>query len=1180
MKDPHAGQFGSSLNVLYLSEMDTPTHPGLSGAFPDLPGVETGGTNVPGRELHLLIQGLRSWCQSSNKGDRAGSLITITGSAGSGKSLLIRALENALATLNIKGRSASCFRESLPFEPIRVLLAGLLPELLRSRMAGTPGGMAWKSIEPFAPELCRLLPEFDWPRPTKPFPSLGQELDQLRASDLAARAFVELSRAIPLVLVFEDLQWIDSLSREVLAALLRMARLRAGLEKSPRLLVIVTLRPEEAEGLEQILDPRTIAQEVQVRGYSREDIRDCAARAGIDLPPKIREALYRETGGNPLQVQFHLRGLRPGMEPVFLETSEDPAHQVLSFERGVQSRFAEVGELESRGIELLCCLGRPYPTEFVSRLMSLEPSRKSTQEARTSSRQEAEEALGCLLAGGWAIRSTLEDGSPAIQIAGDSIASVILQSIPETRKAGLHRVIGETLLEEMGPEGAARCPWLSIGPWSRIFSHLVRVPDHARRFEVGHSAAREAENLSSPLQAIEVYERLLEDLNPAGNEDRRIEIAEKLAGHLELAGIHREAVEIYRKLLTLDASKRKDDAWIFRKIGSLQGKLGERDLQLGSYREGLKVLEGAGENLERLKIYAQMARTFLELGDRDECQRCLQESMKLPGEGDLSKNPELLEIYTLLEEVRFRQGGYKEALEYEEQIFGFHANRGDFPGMLRSAERLGCLHLFLGDSREASQILKLGLEGADATGSNYLKARLLKKIGDVHRNLGEFGEAIQYFSKARDLFREQGRGNEMVSLIRSLLHLQLVIYDFPSAEESLLEYAALFSDREITKSSLPVFPPEHSTREARSLEIVRLRREMSRKRPEGERAILSGELAEILIDEGKFVEAGRMYREALNSFELMRRPVQIALLFQRSGRLHRLLGDRSLALQLFEKSLNCQNPVPQRALVGNAYLEVGSIFLIQGEMGKAYDYLLRGLRLFVDLEDDQGFIHSVLSFAEFFKRLGFRHGGMNFASFVVDICRERLGRIEARAQCLLGAILSEAGEFSDSDRCFRKAQSLLETLGLAGEEAALQLEQGWDFYRREEYSQALASAREGIEVARRRGAMDFLEDFLFLLGAVESALSNRKKNFLRALELLNQALLGAQSRGRPFTEAQILHSIALVYERRGKEELGREFRARARAVLDRIETRLSEPLRQKVHAGEIGSMELALELAR
>jgi hypothetical protein len=65
---------------------------------------------------------------------------------------------------------------------------------------------------------------------------------------------------------------------------------------------------------------------------------------------------------------------------------------------------------------------------------------------------------------------------------------------------------------------------------------------------------------------------------------------------------------------------------------------------------------------------------------------------------------------------------------------------------------------------------------------------------------------------------------------------------------------------------------------------------------------------------------------------------------------------------------------------------------------------------------------------------------------------------------------------------------------------------------------------------------------------VESSALNPRKNFLRALEALEQAQAGAETRGRPRLRWSVYHALANVYRERGRSALADEYDEKAKQL--------------------------------
>ncbi|MFQ5408474.1 MAG: AAA family ATPase, partial [Anaerolineales bacterium] len=237
-----------------------------------------------------------------------GSLVILTGEAGIGKSRLTAELRSSLEQTPVTflvgeavsyGRSAAyevfarILRRFFRIEPgaapntarerLRALLAALDPDLNTSAQVYIENLIGLPLTEPDARRLARLEPQ------------------QLRQQTfLAIRTLLSAAAAVePVVLVFEDLHWIDELSLELLLFLLKSVEQNA-------LLLYGTTRPDEGVALQRIDEMARAElgqryQRIELEPLSRQDSRSLITSL-LDLPslPAHLSALITEKAeGNP-----------------------------------------------------------------------------------------------------------------------------------------------------------------------------------------------------------------------------------------------------------------------------------------------------------------------------------------------------------------------------------------------------------------------------------------------------------------------------------------------------------------------------------------------------------------------------------------------------------------------------------------------------------------------------------------------------------------------------------------------------------------------------------------------------------------------------------------------------------------------------------------------------------------
>lgn len=231
-------------------------------------------------------------------------LVAIVGEAGSGKSRLIHELKQRLASDRPAILEARCssLSQMQPYAPWTTMLRhffdvplggdeDLTRELVRRRLTALD-----PSLESHAPRLAKMFRA-----PSSDDAAGGEESEQQKRKTFEAVAHVllALSNASPVLMIFEDLHWIDDPSREML-------ELAASKMRTAPIMLLVSHRPE-FEAHWRVTVPYT---QVHLRpladGHATEMIR---AVAGGELPGELEERLCAKAEGNPFFLEELARAL-------------------------------------------------------------------------------------------------------------------------------------------------------------------------------------------------------------------------------------------------------------------------------------------------------------------------------------------------------------------------------------------------------------------------------------------------------------------------------------------------------------------------------------------------------------------------------------------------------------------------------------------------------------------------------------------------------------------------------------------------------------------------------------------------------------------------------------------------------------------------------------------------------
>ncbi|HTI20130.1 MAG TPA: AAA family ATPase [Kutzneria sp.] len=237
-------------------------------------------------ELDLVLTAIR----------RPPAVVMVEGDAGMGKSRLVWEAVTVLGSQGWRVMTGFChpLREPLPYGPVVDALDKIGPWLPDSGLPPTAGALA-----PLVPDLADRLP----PAPVKP-DSPGAARRQLIQAVRSVLASVG-----PVVMVIEDLHWVDDATRDLLLLLAR--------DLPEQFALVVTYRAEDlapgthALGAAYRPPPGASGTVIQLSPLTETDVADLASAAlGAQTTAELCVVLHRRSEGLPLVVEEDLITLR------------------------------------------------------------------------------------------------------------------------------------------------------------------------------------------------------------------------------------------------------------------------------------------------------------------------------------------------------------------------------------------------------------------------------------------------------------------------------------------------------------------------------------------------------------------------------------------------------------------------------------------------------------------------------------------------------------------------------------------------------------------------------------------------------------------------------------------------------------------------------------------------------
>jgi class 3 adenylate cyclase/tetratricopeptide (TPR) repeat protein len=737
--------------------------------------VERGLTPLVGRERELAT--LRERFHEVKAG--RGQVVGIAGEAGLGKSRLVLEFQRALAQDGeavtwLEGHCIS-FGQASPFLP---LVEQLRTHFQIDELDGEPeiiakieqGMRSMGELEAHLPAI-RYLLAVD---PGDPAFTTMESTARRRHLFAALRALpIRGAQVRPLVLVVEDLHWIDTSSEECLTFLLDAV---AGVP----LLLLVTYRM----GYTPPFGSRSFYTTLTLQHFSATETLAMAGHVlgTAQVPAEIHTALLEKAAGVPLFIEEVTKTLldldvlqwEEGGYRLVKRLSEVNVPETI--QGIIMARLDRLGEDGKRTLQLASVIGRQFLVRLLARVAGL------------SHRLEG------LLRELQALEMIYEQGhvpEPAYIFKHAVIQDVAYQSLLMQRRKGLHRAVGEAIedlyqdrLEEHAAELAHHFvrgeAWEkalaysrqageqalaqsahreAVGSFEQALSalpHLPEQPDTREQAIDLRLALRSALWPSSDFGRILAYLREAEALAATLDDPRRLgQVSGLLAEHFRFMGAYDQAIAAAQRSLAL-ATASGDvvlHALASRDLGLAYQAQGDYQQAIDYLGQTVASLEGARchERFGRVILPAVISRAYLawchaELGTFAEGRTLGDEGLQIAEAVD---HPASVMIGCWgIGLLWLHQGDLPRALPLLERAVGI-CREIDLPLYFpRIAVPLGAAYTLGGRIAEAVSLLTQALEQTMATAMVVYQALCSLTLGEAHLLAGCLEEAHAHAERA------------------------------------------------------------------------------------------------------------------------------------------------------------------------------------------------------------------------------------------------------------------------------------------------------------------------------------------------------------------------------------------------------------------------------------------------
>jgi adenylate cyclase len=698
-----------------------------------------------------------------------GQVVGIKAEAGLGKSRLVAEAIRLARTRGLEGYGGACQSDGtrspyLVWKPIWSGFFDLDPEApLRRQVRNLEG-----EVEDLAPDRLEALPLLGellgLPLPENEFTQALEPrhrctaLEALLLDCLRARAAETAEEGQGLLLVLEDLHWIDPVSRDLLERVVR------AIPELP-VLVILAYRPLEldqpqaagsqnepmktaAQGLEVLpyftLLSLTELTPAQIEQAQRAKLAQLYPEWRGAVPKGLLERVTAQAQGNPFFAEelinyLHDRDLDL-RDQAIVNKVELPA----SLNSLVISRIDQLAASQQLTIKVSSVLGRVFRFEH---LLGYYP--ELGEQTRVKSDLENLSTLDL---------TPLDTPEPELAYLFKHLIThdVAYELLSHSTRARLHERYAAFLENRAGESVESILDQLAY--------HYDRSENLPKKRHYLVKAGAAAQHRYANDSALDYYQRAL-PLLPA--EDRS-GVLLKLGQVYELIGHWEQAGTAYRQALdqTEQSGEQADQARCLAVMAEL-------DRKRGRYAEAMQKLDRAGQIFTLLGDRAGMAQVLHFRGTTATHQREFQTAEELYSNalaitrelGDHARTASLLSNLGILARM---QGRYDEARQLNEEALTLRRELGDKWAIAVSLNNLGNVAIDQGKFDEARRLHEEGLGLRREVGDMWVVANSLNNLGNLARSQRDYPQAQACYQESLKIIREYNDRLAMAYLLEDM----------------------------------------------------------------------------------------------------------------------------------------------------------------------------------------------------------------------------------------------------------------------------------------------------------------------------------------------------------------------------------------------------------------------------
>lgn len=729
---------------------------------------------------------LEAMNQMSNVLDgETGGIIWIEGEAGIGKSRLMREFSSQVVKRGASVLSGACTARRS--EHAFSLFSDLLIQALDIQHDFSPNQINEQidqKLKLWSTELLDFRPFLQLLLGVIPSGTPGERINAMEPEQLRQQTFVAIHRLFnilaskqPLVLILDDLQWIDSISADLFLYL-------SHLVVSQRILFVCAQRKKETSRYDEILARiRSMHSNhclnLPIEPLTIDECRQLLSEflSSADLPDSMLSLIVQQSGGNPYYIEEFVR-LLIEKDYIRLVRGKLVANHTLqadalvvpaSLESLIRARVDSLDTPARQLLQVASVLGHRFNRSVLEQVAE----------------QDKVDVLLNLLHTRGMLNLIPEEGQ--WEFSHPLIEVIVYNTVLRAQRKILHHRTALVLEKQWSGNEAEHAEDLAY--------HFGKAESHDQALHYMILAGERAAIRHANDVAVTFYERAADLLTVVSNVDdeSRWRIVRGMGEVYLFIGNYDASLAVLQSGLDLIQSTSlspSQRAGIYRRMGDTAHKKADQELAINYLKLALEILgepQDANDHIEAALILARLGWCHFMQSDLEKAKEAVMESRFHAGEANNISTLAVAENH--LGGILYRQGDLQEAMQHTRTAMAYWQAIGYSWGVAAALSNLGVLESVAGNWQASFNSIKRSLSLRQQMGDVDGVAITNHNLGILVRNQGDAVEAELYFrdslAVSRPFQMNWHAANSFVGLSQSLLYQGRIDHAIETLEQGM-----------------------------------------------------------------------------------------------------------------------------------------------------------------------------------------------------------------------------------------------------------------------------------------------------------------------------------------------------------------------------------------------------------